>query len=167
MKTKEFIKKIEELGYEVSTYDDFIEVVYEEKIVYLISNKIMYTFDNVSIKTFQLGENERAILFKLVVEYASTPIEEREETKKYFLKHKWMVGNYAGDFYLGEFRNKNSDKVTRYSLVIPYIAGDSTSTIKREFTKKEIEELKNKLDTDLADFELVEVEEWTIKVLEN
>ena len=30
MKTKEFIKKLEELGYEVSTYDDFIEVFYEE-----------------------------------------------------------------------------------------------------------------------------------------
>ena len=59
-------------------------------------------------------------MIKAAMEFAGTPPDEREERKKFYLRHKW--------------ENK-------------------------QFTFKEIEEIKEKYDTDLADFELVEVED--------
>lgn len=46
------------------------------------------------------------------------------------------------------------DKEMRFG-VINFSGNDSL-----KFTLKEIEEIKKKFDTDLKDFELVEVEEW-------
>lgn len=87
-------------------------------------------------------------MIKAAVEFAETPIKEREEEKKFYLKHRWMAyenENYltlcfpTGKYYLSHSTENNGYKTT--------------------FTLKEIEEIKKKFDTDLADFELVEVEE--------
>ena len=88
-------------------------------------------------------------MLKAAVEFAETPPEDREEEKKFYLEHRWLdsenEANYL-NFEIDEFY---------YSLD----SKPEVSWVKTKFTLKEIEEIKEKFDTDLADFELVEVEE--------
>lgn len=46
---------------------------------------------------------------------------------------------------------------TKYNDI--YLSSNEADYVKTKFTLKEIEEIKKKFDTDLADFEMVEVEE--------
>lgn len=87
-------------------------------------------------------------MIKASVEFAETPIEDREEEKEFYLKHRWIKGcvimylyrnTLNGYCYLG-------DKKCR-----PYR--------QKRFTLKEIDEIKEKYNTDLKDFEMIEVEE--------
>lgn len=75
--------------------------------------------NRVWISNISICDDKDLNMIKAAVEFAETPIEDREEEKKFYLRHQW--------------ENK-------------------------KFTLKEIEEIKEKFNTDLADFELVEVE---------
>lgn len=89
-------------------------------------------------------------MIKAAVEFAETPPEDREEEKKFYLKHKYLrsVGDSAQYFTTHNFFD------------FPFLSYIQFSgTTKQQFTKKEIEEIKEKFNTDLADFEEVEVEE--------
>ena len=113
MKTKEFIKRVEELGFECK----------KEHEVYLIYNNEGTEYASVChTTTNQISSMARAWnwlnkrvqdeLFDLLIDYAKTPIDMRVE---------------------------------KYYLV--------------KLSEKEFEEIKEKFDTYLTDFELVEVEE--------
>lgn len=80
--------------------------------------------------------------------FAETPIRDREEEKKFHLKHRWMTT--LGGFPKGLRVNVNTGTAD-VEQMIPMIG------YKNQFTKKEIEEIKEKFNTDLADFEEVEV----------
>ena len=88
-------------------------------------------------------------MIKAAVEFAETPLEDREEEKKFYLKHRWLdrenEANYL-NFEISEFY---------YSLD----SKPEVSWVKTKFTLKEVEKIKEKFDTDLKDFELVEVED--------
>lgn len=90
-------------------------------------------------------------MIKAAVEFAETPIEDREEEKKFYAKHRYLV--QAGD-YTTAFLNyaTNNDRLYVYTKAQTY-------SVKTQFTLKEIEEIKIKFDTDLTDFELVEVKD--------
>ena len=89
-------------------------------------------------------------MIKAAVEFAETPIEDREEEKKFYLKHKYFKDDmgYKQCFCI---RTSGGYPLLK-SIAIP-IAD------KIKFTKKEIEEIKERFDTDLKDFEEVEVED--------
>lgn len=155
MKTKEFVKRVKELGFEVEIElgkkGEFIEfrigdgeedfVIIWPKITFAIST-IEYGF--VDLKDpLPLEE-----LYKLCFEYASTPVKDREEEKKFYLRHKWIVNSAAGEGYLNWFLHDDI-------MILSSTLQDSSA--KTQFTLKEIEKIKEKLDTDLNDFELVEV----------
>ena len=111
MRTKEFIKRIEELGFRVREEKANIDIIADNFIIAEVSKNRLYCINTYnSVKVEWTNEKE---LFDLIVEYAKTPIEDRKEEKYYLVK----------------------------------------------FSEKEIEEIKKKFDTELADFELVEVEE--------
>ena len=155
MKTKEFIKKVKSLGFEARVEysrkgepvefwigdgeEDF--VVIWPKFTFAIS-----TIDGgfMDLK-YPLPLKE---LYKLCFEYASTPVKDREEEKKFYLRHRWLesIGNRYLITDLGDGYYYLDDKDD-------YFAG------KMQFTLKEIEEIKEKFGTDLADFELVEVKD--------
>ena len=118
MKTKEFIKKVEELGYKVHYAPESILVYDEYGITYAKILPYQYAISTIGDGFYDSKKHKE--LYKLCIDYTATPIEDGEEVKKFCLKHKW--------------ENK-------------------------KFTLNEIEEIKEKFDTDLADFELVEVEE--------
>lgn len=92
-------------------------------------------------------------MIKAAVEFAETPLEDREEEKKFYLRHKWLnldTNNYLPHNYLHLDVDDGSCMLDD---------NKEFSYTKIKLTEKEIEEIKEKFDTDLADFELVEVEE--------
>lgn len=82
MKTKEFIRRVEELGYRFREYDNSIAIIasiYGYAIA-IIDKKEMYSFSIGS--DLGIDNPERYItdkLLELIVEYGKTPIEDRAE----------------------------------------------------------------------------------------
>lgn len=144
MRTKEFIKRVEELGYKTFKRDYHIAIYSGcDKLEAIVSSErycgLNCCYEGMTTRT----------LFDIIVEYAKTPIEDREEEKKFYAKHRYLV--QAGD-YTTAFLNyaTNNDRLYVYTKAQTY-------SVKTQFTLKEIEEIKKKFDTDLKDFELVEV----------
>lgn len=102
MKTSEFIKKVEGMGYKVEKVDN-ISIAIGLDIggfgnltlakVGLGSKNVLTTNNSTSIDE---------ILFDLVVEYAKTPIEDREEPKLYYVRLKLpdIITDYRDSNYL-------------------------------------------------------------------
>lgn len=89
-------------------------------------------------------------MIKAAIKFAETSPEDREKEKKFYLKHKYFQDHLGSKQYF----------CIRISGGYPILKGyPITNADKFEFTLQEIEEIKEKFGTDLADFELVEVEE--------
>lgn len=133
MKTNEFIKKINELGYNVKETEHNIIVRKEFTHLAVIDKENIYGF-----KYFYHNDKD---LFKLCVDYTSTPIEEREEEKRYYLR------KFDKKFYEGEYLNHNIN-YKHWGL------GDNVENAqyKTKFTWKEIEDIKKRFDTELCEF---------------
>lgn len=91
-------------------------------------------------------------MFKASIEFAETPIEDREEEKKFWIQHKFMVSKNLLPVNL--VWNKLKDAYRSINLKV------DNHIYQAQFTFKEYEGIKKKLNTDLKDFELVEVKEW-------
>lgn len=89
-------------------------------------------------------------MIKAAVEFAETAIDYREEEKKFYLRHKWI---FDKDFYMYLRKTSYDDKKMSFG-VVNFSRNDGL-----QFTLKEIEEIKEKYNTDLKDFEMIEVEE--------
>ena len=76
-------------------------------------------------------------------------LEDKEKEKKFYLEHKYRRSVGGKSLYFTIYISH--DLLLVKSQVI-------SENLKQKFTLKEIEEIKEKYDTDLADFELVEVE---------
>lgn len=153
MKTKEFIEKVEELGFEVNSNGSIISVKNSKEdymTVADIGKENEFEVNTFNYLFYYVKDNTKKDLFDLMVKYASTPIEEREEEKEYYLKHKWLNLKHENVKYL--VCTLSSDE---YKLG----TGFNGVGFKTQFTQKEIEEIKEKFDTDLGDFEIIEVEE--------
>ena len=149
MKTKEFIKRVEELGYYVSIHDHWIDIEADgDEIIAVVDVDTMLAVDTDWCAWNYLPKMHKIKLFDWLMEYVKTPIDEREEPKKYYLRHKWI-------------------KSKKYNYLIMDIDGsgfdiggtDLPDWSKTKFTREEIDEIKQKFNTDLSDFEEEEVEE--------
>lgn len=148
MKTNEFIKKVKELGYEIKRSGYNIEIMFNDFIVAGVYTDQMHVMTFYSHEKLLLRNADK--LFHLLVEYAKTPVEDREEEKKFYLRHRWfkpspIYKNYLNywighDEYWLDYKNESKE-------------------IQTQFTLKEIDEIKEKFNTDLADFKEVEVKE--------
>ena len=145
MKTKEFIKKINELGYNVKETEHSMIVRKEYTHLAVIDKENIYGF-----KYFYHNDKD---LFKLCVDYTSTPIEEREEEKKFYLqKIKSFYDRYYDE--TTKFLNVRKDQ-DRYGLGTT----GQTFMIRTQFTQKEIDKIKEEQHTDLSEFKQIPVEE--------
>lgn len=145
MTTKEFMKAVKELGYEARIDDEWIVIIYINKTLATIFTKELYRMSSY-FPEIDCAENA-GVLFALIFQYVITPIEDRKDKEKeFYLKHKWIKG--CAIMYL--YRNE----LNGYC----YLGENKCRPHKqRRFTLKDIEEIKEKFNTDLADFELVEV----------
>lgn len=163
IKTKEFIEKVEKLGFTIEYYKnpfsniksncdyDLITISANNQVLVKIWTNCQYAISTISDghSSYLYGYDVDE-LYKLCFEYTSTPVEEREEEKKYYLIHRYfrIAGGGSGFFTI---ENASGLSFLKYKTNLDHYS--------QKFTEKEIEELKEKLNTNLADFEMVEVEE--------
>lgn len=164
MKTKEFIEKVKKLGFGIEYYKNPLSNVglrcdYDLFTIYLEDKDLVEIWTNCryAISTISDGHScfingyDVEELYKLCFEYANTPVMDREEEKKFLIKHKYLVSKANCQVNLAKNKEKNVYRVINCKV--------DNLVYQVQFTKKEIEEIKEKFDTDLNDFEIVEVEE--------
>ena len=128
MKTSEFIKRVEELGYEVDniSFPTVLRIVAGEDVwIASVETNALNKVDT------RYDANIPSELFDLLVEYAKTPLEEREEPKRYYLRPKGMKlirTNFVFNYYV------NDGDWSLYGK-------DETRLAKTRFTIKELEDL--------------------------
>lgn len=163
MKTKEFIKKVEKLGFTIEYYKnpfsniksncdyDLITISANNQVLVKIWTNCQYAISTISDghSSYLYGYDVKG-LYKLCFEYTSTPVEDREEEKKYYLIHRYfrIAGGGSGFFTI---ENASGLSFLKYKTNLDHYS--------QKFTEKEIEELKEKLNTNLDGFEMVEVED--------
>lgn len=91
MKTKEFIRRVEALNSDsvdvkAVKRDNTTVVTSNGAPVALISHEQIFDVATAGRHFWDSSHSPQAELFKLLTEYASTPVEEREEEKKYYLR---------------------------------------------------------------------------------
>ena len=152
MKTKEFIKKVEELGYSFSSSYYCWEIRNKKNhLIAVVSKDVLYKISTDSAYWDVIPDEDKNKLLELIVEFASTPVEDREEEKKFLIQHKYLVSKNLLPVNLAW--NKLKDVYRSINLKV------DNHIYQAQFTFKEYEEIKKKLNTDLADFELVVVED--------
>lgn len=159
MNLDEFKRNIEKWGKEnnlittIEVRDYWTEIFIQEKenesrfTIANINNNKTNAFDMSFLVTLNLDEKSRRDLMAIVIGYSDTDPDLRKWQKKYRLRHKWLGKNTS----LIPVLHKEEDGI--------YLGTDNlynAEPSKCKFTLKEVEELKEKLRTDLADFELVE-----------
>lgn len=147
MKTNEFVKEVEALGFNGKIFSETMVVINVKNGNYLltIGGKEVYKIDCFYNAYDNLAPYTREKLFKLAVEYASTPLEEREEEKKYYI----VMRNISGE-------NKYLNIIKHNEKCILNNNRDN-SDYKTQFTKSEIKEYGLDKFADNELFELVEV----------
>lgn len=149
MKTNEFIKAVEELGYLVDDGYGYWQIWSEKNPIIAAVNKIdLSRISTDFVGWWAIPNEEKSKLLDIIVEFAKTSIEDRKEEKKYYLKHKWISDKTVT--YLKFDREYNCN------ILYLYIG---KNLWKKEFTKEEIKGFKQTFNTDLNDFEIVEVED--------
>lgn len=149
MKTKEFIKRVEELELDIEISEADVFIKYDGYIVARISRISIY------VMRIYTGFNVKYAkeLFDLCTEYAKTPIDEREEEEKFYLqKMKSFYDKVYDEEYAYLNVNINDDYFTLNNLIQNHFH-------KTQFTQKEIDEIKKKFNTDLSEFKQIPVEE--------
>lgn len=148
MKTKEFIKRVEELGYDIEINWPTIYIKCDGCILARVDKASPYTINTKA--TFEVKNAEK--LFDLCTKYARTPIEDREEKKKYHLYLKEKNREFYGNIY--RYLTFNT-----YTNTFSIDVGVETAHLTAQFTQKEIDEIKEKFNTDLEEFKQIEVKE--------
>ena len=144
MKTNEFKKQVSELGFKALASNIYM-TVYNDKydIIGMISVGCPFVVDTDQSKFLSLSAQDRKGLLKLLVEYAETPLDEREDEKKYYVK---VFNSFEGFLYVYEDCVMLSARVD-----------DSRG----QFTQEDIDELKQRYDIplDWDKVKLIEVED--------
>lgn len=159
MKTKEFIKAVKKLGFGIEYYKNPLSNVglrcdYDLFTIYLEDKDLVEIWTNCRYAISTISDGHSCFingydvdkLYKLCFEYACTPVEDRKEEKKYRIISKLIPDSNF------KYLCKRCGSIDELEFDVEY-------DIDSKFTQKEIEEIKQKFNTDLSDFELVEVEE--------
>lgn len=146
MKTKEFIKKVEELGFNIEIGSHTVFIKCGGCILARIDKVRPYTINTKA--AFEVKDADE--LYELCTEYARTPIEDRGEEKKYHLYLKRTKPKFFDN--VGSYLTFNT-----YTNTFSIDVGVETAHLTAQFTQKEIDEIKEKFNTDLEEFKQIEV----------
>lgn len=104
--------------------------------------------EGIAINNFRPSSREQVEFLKACIELAQTPLEEREEEKKYLLKHKYMDKKHYLVLY---------DDLDRQSVDVLYEPWNrgNLNFYKYYFTKDEIEEMKENFNTNFDSYEFI------------
>ena len=144
MKTKEFIAKVEALGFLVYDGHCYLEVKDTEgKDVVDILKAKRWVYDCEFDAFESLHEVKQTELMEFVTEYVTTQVKEREEEKRYYLRNVSPLLRGSGRGYLA----KNKDTLEYYALSLK-CSEEFYQTI---FTESEIAQM------DITGFDKIEV----------
>lgn len=155
MKINELKRIAEENDYELKEEKEVEQITLERKVTFdgFVSNVITINsiMKNLIFIESKHCDDKDIKMIKASVKFAETPIDEREEEKKFYLKHRWLrcLGGCA---LLHE-----STKFHTFVLMGGF--GEVPKDYKMKFTQKEIDGIKEKFNADLSDFEMIEVKE--------
>ena len=145
--TKKFIKEVEELGFRFLQCTKDIEIYYKNRqVAYVCWFRRFYV--GITYNFCDLPKELQEKLFNFLVEYASTPPDEREEPQKFYMKFK--------------IEPKDSCRYLNYSELFNSIELNNKTNLngfQTQFTQKEIDEIREKFKVTLCDFEQIPVEE--------
>lgn len=151
MKTKELKSLLGKMNYSVKHINEIIVIKNEYgNVIATIEKDITFKFSTQYYAWNFISYSEQKIILSYIMGYAATPVDEREEEKKFYLKHRWMRT-------INGFSRALKIDIDCGIADVGYIC--PSLGYKNQFTKKEIEEIKEKFNTDLKDFEMIEVEE--------
>ena len=145
MRTKEFIKQVTSLGYEVDIKHGEMRISWYGKECVCIDLEHQF---GIYIYWRNLGNNGHR-LFVICMEYARTPIEAREEEKKYYLRLKNNFYQITYAYLTHDIQNDDYFSFGKHEL----------KGTQNKFTQKEIDEIKKKYNTDLEEFKQIPIEE--------
>lgn len=148
MKTKEFIKRVIELGFEIIRAGSHIDIMFNDFVIAGVYTDRMHVMTFYSHEKLLLTNIDK--LFNLLVEYAKTPVDEREEETMFYLEHRYFKCTNGDSRYFQIYESDGTPWLNAMYTVMGY---------KKQFTLKEIGEIKEKFNTDLADFVMIEVKE--------
>lgn len=154
MKTKEFIKRVEELGYYVMNGEKYYYIrSFDCEVIASINKLIMFQICTDYDGWDELSSEIKKGLFDIISKYASTLLDERKEEKKYFYEHKFIKTRGGNPIYLA-IRQRPNNKY-------PILQGSNKNIFeyKVEFTDREMIEAKNQYGIYLFDFIKKEVVE--------
>jgi len=142
MKTKEFIKQVEELGYKTVKVHSFITVYDPDNMDEKVAAVSMRSERQLSIS------DAIYTLAKLLVDYAETPLDEREDETRYYVK---LFGGDRGYLNIYSFNHDEAMISDR----------EQNKSFKTQFTATEIEQLKQRNDMaiDWDKVKLIEVDD--------
>ena len=146
MKTKEFIAKVEALGFLVYDEHCYLEVKdteYKDVVDILKAKRWVYDCEFDAFES--LHEVKQTELMEFVTEYVTTQVKDREEEKRSYLRNVSPLLRGSGRGYLA----KNKDTLEYYALSLK-CSEEFYQTI---FTESEINQM------DITGFERVEVPE--------
>lgn len=140
MKTKEFMRRVEdELGYIAHKSESYVTITnkYDDAFA-IVDLRKTFGIDTTFPVFRKLDKHNRSLLFNLILEYARTPLEEREEEKKYRYKFKPSIKSGGGGedkvFHLARFLFREDLKLDASG------SGHAKSSESFHFTDKEVEE---------------------------
>lgn len=149
METKEFIKRVKELGFKIRTNDIDIIVCDEIGPIATVNKEKQYGLSIYAETRKQIPQE----LFDLCTQYARTPIDEREGEQKFYLQK-------IKSFYEYGYNEKFA-----YLLFITdrdefgFGSTKQGSNAINRFTQREIDKIKEEQHTDLSEFKQIPVEE--------
>lgn len=155
MTYKDFKARISEIANKYNLNLDITEdmkniCIKVDDVICAQANKIMPCFMNTDVGgLYYLGEEARLEILEALYGLSRTPIGKRREDEKYYLRHRFLVDGLDSSF----LNHSMSDDA--WFLSDEGCFGNYQS----QFTLKEIEEIKEKYETTLDDFEIIEVEE--------
>lgn len=148
MRTTEFVKEVLNSGFEITERPDFISIYYRNVLISIVSKNKNFLAGMTYESLNDLSEELREKLYNLIDEYVRTPLNERREEKKYYLRLTALIKNE-------EYNYLNYDDEEEFILGNRIESSDWQT----QFTQAEIDDIKEKFKVTLSDFERIPVEE--------
>ena len=152
IKTKEVIKEVEKMKLQAEIRGNNLFVIHSGRED-IASVNLNTRFEiNTSYWAFKnlLSEDEREKVYVLLTKLAETDPQDREKEKKYYLRHKWIGRKSPSGDYLNY-----CDYYDEYQMY----SKEDGELYTPQFTQAEIDGIKERFNTSLEDFEMIEVEE--------
>lgn len=147
--TKKFIKEVQNLGFATAEYMNIILIRHESREVALIGKCKIFCVNTEYPSFNNLPEELKEKLYNLIDNYTRTPIEDREEPQKFYLK--FDIKSSDSYHYLNYKEFLNSIEI--HNKV------NNLNGYKTQFTQKEVDELKKKLGVTFINLKQIPVEE--------